>query len=430
MIHFLWFSLFLFTYSCLVKCAPAIQADELQMKPNPLTKVLEPDNDLKRPNGFQAYSLQSNGSLPDQVKSRELENQKTMKKPQEISETKVKPEKRPPKIEIFELEQKFNSFCIHYRISGRPQPTKVWHLNGTVLDFAKFEGLKDKGYSNLNANGTRYGATKGEPNDGRDGCLEIAAKSHFLSGTYRLTIRNELGEASEHKTVTLLSHPEPTTSVELDELAKGRTGATLPTNEKTAGDSSIVFSVSINFLVLILALFFTSLLFYLACARYLRGQSRKRSSQKQGRIVRPGQMSLDLIRFVSFVDNPNYLAQREYLKMKGINHVESSCIQLIKDLGEGEFGRVYLGTISDPSDENEKTLVAVKVLKHTQQDELSEAFKEEAEVLSQIDHENIVKFRGISTDPFMMIFEYMQLGDLNSFLRNYDLVELSFRAIF
>lgn len=343
-------------------------------------------------------------------------------------------EKRPPKIEIFELEQKFSSYCIRYRISGHPAPTKVWHLNGTVLDFGKFEGLKDKSYSSLNANGTRY-AAKGETGGHYDGCLEIAAKSHFLSGSYRLNVRNELGEASERKQVILLTHPESTASAELDELVKGRTGAESPSSNETADhDSPIVLSISTDFAILMLSLLCTALLFYLACARYLKHQSSKRSSHKQSRVVRQGQMSLDLIRFVSFVDNPNYLAQRQYLKMQGINHVESSRIELVKDLGEGEFGRVYLGTISDASDANEKTLVAVKVLKHTQ-DELSEAFKEEAEVLSQIDHENIVKLHGISIDrnehPFMMmIFEYMQLGDLNSFLRNYDLVECDLLTIF
>ena len=328
-------------------------------------------------------------------------------------------EKKPPKIEIFELEQKFNAYCIRYRVSGQPSPTKVWHLNGTALDFGRFEGVKDKSYSSLNANGTRYakkGTTKDAmkiTDDGQDGCLEIAAKSQFLSGLYQLTVKNELGEASETKQVVLFVHPEQKASVELDELAKGNLADPLKyeksnennrklrneqSNDKfneSSKDSPIILSVSINFTVLMLSLLFTSLFFYLACVRYLKYQSKKRSSQKS-RVVRQGQMSLDLIRFVSFVDNPNYLAQKkQYLKIKGINHVESERIQLVEYLGEGEFGRVFLGTLETP-DASEKTLVAVKVLKAAHKDEMSEAFKEEAEVLSQIDHENIVKFFGIS----------------------------------
>ena len=274
--------------------------------------------------------------------------------------------RRRPKIEIFELEQKFNAYCIRYRVSGRPAPTKLWHLNGTLLDFERFEGVKDKNYSSLNANGTRY-AMRSETADGeQDGCLEIAARSHLLSGNYSLSVRNELGEASETKQVVLFTHPGPSASPELDELAKGRAGLTPPAplpSDKASDDSSIIFSVSINFIVLMLSLLLTSLFFYLACVRYLNHKSRKRSSHKPTN-GQDGRLSLDLskVRFVTFVDNPNYLAQKkQYLKIKGIHHVESERIQLLEYLGEGEFGRVFLGTLETGA--NEKTMVAVKVLK-------------------------------------------------------------------
>ena len=57
-------------------------------------------------------------------------------------------------------------------------------------------------------------------------------------------------------------------------------------------------------------------------------------------------------------------------------------------------------------------------------EQLSTEFEREAELLSNLSHDNIVTFHGISIDqhPFMMIFEYMKLGDLNSFLRSYDVV--------
>ena len=41
------------------------------------------------------------------------------------------------------------------------------------------------------------------------------------------------------------------------------------------------------------------------------------------------------------VENPNYLEEKQqYLSIKGIGHIESKRIQLIKELGEGAFGRV------------------------------------------------------------------------------------------
>ena len=86
-----------------------------------------------------------------------------------------------------------------------------------------------------------------------------------------------------------------------------------------------------------------------------------------------------------------------------------------------------MGTVLE-LDTDKKTLVAVKVLKHMPE-QMSVEFEREAELLSNISHENIVTFHGISIDqqPFLMIFEYMKLGDLNSFLRSYDMV--SFRLI-
>lgn len=46
-------------------------------------------------------------------------------------------------------------------------------------------------------------------------------------------------------------------------------------------------------------------------------------------------------------------------------------------------------------------------------------FHREAELLTNLQHEHIVKFYGICVegDPLIMVFEYMKNGDLNKFLR-------------
>lgn len=100
--------------------------------------------------------------------------------------------------------------------------------------------------------------------------------------------------------------------------------------------------------------------------------------------------------------------------------IDSKRIQTIKELGEGAFGRVYLGTVKDLEITQTRTLVAVKVLKHMPE-QLTTEFEQEAELLLELSHENIVTFYGVSIDqhPYMMIFEYMKLGDLNSFLRSF-----------
>lgn len=46
-------------------------------------------------------------------------------------------------------------------------------------------------------------------------------------------------------------------------------------------------------------------------------------------------------------------------------------------------------------------------------------FQREAELLTVLQHQNIVRFYGVCTDgePLAMVFEYMRHGDLNRFLR-------------
>ncbi|XP_075302501.1 BDNF/NT-3 growth factors receptor-like [Opisthocomus hoazin] len=45
-------------------------------------------------------------------------------------------------------------------------------------------------------------------------------------------------------------------------------------------------------------------------------------------------------------------------------------------------------------------------------------FHHEAELLTNLQHEHIVKFYGVCVvgDPLIMVFEYMKKGDLNKFL--------------
>lgn len=69
------------------------------------------------------------------------------------------------------------------------------------------------------------------------------------------------------------------------------------------------------------------------------------------------------------------------------------------------------------SDENEWTDVAVKQLR-TGSNEADDFFRE-VDFMSKLDHPNIVKLLGVCSqeEPFSMVFEYMDLGDLCGFLR-------------
>lgn len=66
-------------------------------------------------------------------------------------------------------------------------------------------------------------------------------------------------------------------------------------------------------------------------------------------------------------------------------------------------------------------MVAIKTLKSSADKDAVKNFEYEAELMADICHENIVTFFGVSYqgENLMMVFEYMENGDLNNFLR-YD----------
>ncbi|XP_030673333.1 tyrosine-protein kinase Fer isoform X1 [Nomascus leucogenys] len=82
-------------------------------------------------------------------------------------------------------------------------------------------------------------------------------------------------------------------------------------------------------------------------------------------------------------------------------------------LGKGNFGEVYKGMLKD------KTSVAVKTCKEDLPQELKIKFLQEAKILKQYDHPNIVKLIGVCTQrqPVYIIMELVSGGDFLTFLR-------------
>lgn len=96
----------------------------------------------------------------------------------------------------------------------------------------------------------------------------------------------------------------------------------------------------------------------------------------------------------------------------------SQDLKLTRELGEGAFGIVYQAEAQGIlGDEAESTSVAVKQLRHGSNE--ADDFFREVDFMSKLDHPNIVKLLGVCSveEPFSMVFEYMDLGDLCSFLR-------------
>ena len=99
-------------------------------------------------------------------------------------------------------------------------------------------------------------------------------------------------------------------------------------------------------------------------------------------------------------------------------------IVYISDLGQGNFGVVIKAEAKNIIPGEESTTVAIKVLKEGANDQTKKDFFREAALTHEFNHQNILKLLGvcIEQEPFCMLFEYMEYGDLNGYLRKHKVV--------
>uniref|UniRef100_A0A8C2ZE96 Tyrosine-protein kinase receptor n=1 Tax=Cyclopterus lumpus TaxID=8103 RepID=A0A8C2ZE96_CYCLU len=123
---------------------------------------------------------------------------------------------------------------------------------------------------------------------------------------------------------------------------------------------------------------------------------------------------------IPVIENPQYFRHGHNCNKPAtyVQHIKRRDIILKRELGEGAFGKVFLAECYNLSPTKDKMLVAVKTLKDPTLAARKD-FQREAELLTNLQHEHIVKFYGVCVDgdPLIMVFEYMKHGDLNKFLR-------------
>ncbi|XP_062505291.1 uncharacterized protein LOC134181999 isoform X2 [Corticium candelabrum] len=93
-------------------------------------------------------------------------------------------------------------------------------------------------------------------------------------------------------------------------------------------------------------------------------------------------------------------------------------LQLNRKLGEGCFGTVYGGEGIRVVPNEELTPIAVKTLRRETDAEEKVLFLEEAHIMKQLEHKNIVRLLGVCTkdEPICVVMELMVYGDLKSYL--------------
>ncbi|XP_069482108.1 tyrosine-protein kinase JAK2 [Ambystoma mexicanum] len=96
-------------------------------------------------------------------------------------------------------------------------------------------------------------------------------------------------------------------------------------------------------------------------------------------------------------------------------------LKFLQQLGKGNFGSVEMCRY-DPLQDNTGEVVAVKKLQHTTEEYLRD-FEREIEILKSLQHENIVKYKGVCYSAgrrnLKLIMEYLPYGSLRDYLQKH-----------
>ncbi|XP_056133438.1 inactive tyrosine-protein kinase transmembrane receptor ROR1 [Lampris incognitus] len=94
-----------------------------------------------------------------------------------------------------------------------------------------------------------------------------------------------------------------------------------------------------------------------------------------------------------------------------------SAVRFMEELGECGLGKIYKGHLYLPG-MDQAQLVAIKTLKDFSSTQLWGEFQQEASVLGELHHPNVVCLLGVVTQeqPVCMLFEFLPQGDLHEFL--------------
>ena len=97
-------------------------------------------------------------------------------------------------------------------------------------------------------------------------------------------------------------------------------------------------------------------------------------------------------------------------------------LNIVREIGQGAFGTVHEGFANGILNEGEPTHVAIKQLKPSSEagPGMVDEFFREVDFMSKLSHPKVVALLGVCSleEPFSMIFEYMDIGDLQKFLRD------------
>uniref|UniRef100_A0A674K7H4 Tyrosine-protein kinase receptor n=1 Tax=Terrapene triunguis TaxID=2587831 RepID=A0A674K7H4_9SAUR len=321
----------------------------------------------------------------------------------------------PPRIQSLEEPELRLEHCIEFVVHGNPAPSLHWLHNGQVL--RETEIIRMEFYQ------------QGEVSEG---CLLFNKPTHYNNGNYTLVATNPLGTANQTIKGHFLEKPFPVGDYEVSPTPP--ITVTHKPEEDTFGVSIAVGLAA--FACVLLVVLFIMINKYGRRSKFgMKGPVAVISGEEDSAsplhhinhgITTPSSLDagpdtvvIGMTR-IPVIENPQYFRQGHNCHKPDtyVQHIKRRDIVLKRELGEGAFGKVFLAECYNLSPTKDKMLVAVKALKDPTLAARKD-FQREAELLTNLQHEHIVKFYGVcgDGDPLIMVFEYMKHGDLNKFLR-------------
>ncbi|XP_075581670.1 BDNF/NT-3 growth factors receptor-like isoform X3 [Pelecanus crispus] len=330
-----------------------------------------------------------------------------------------------PNITFIESPTPDHHWCIPFTVKGNPKPTLQWFYEGAILNESEYICTKIHVI-----NQSEY-----------HGCLQLDNPTHLNNGAYTLLAKNEYGEDEKWVNAHFMSVPGDEYETMPNDLGDTMNNSNRITSADVSNKEN-EDSITVYIMVGSAALVCTGLVIMLIILKFRRhskfgmkgpssvisndddstsplhhisnGSNTPSSSEGDPDAVIIGMTKIPII------ENPQYfgIAKSQLKPDNFVQHIKRHNIVLKRELGEGAFGKVFLAECYNLCPKQDKILVAVKTLKDAG-DNARKDFHCEAELLTNLQHEHIVKFYGICVegDPLIMVFEYMKNGDLNKFLR-------------
>ncbi|XP_031141360.1 NT-3 growth factor receptor isoform X2 [Sander lucioperca] len=321
----------------------------------------------------------------------------------------------PPSIVKLKEPERRHDTCIEFTVRGSPHPALRWFYKDEEISHTEYVRPDMDIYQ-----------------DYVEGCLTFKNPTHHNNGNYTLEASNYLGVATSTVYGHFLDKPFDGPDTDYDYVTP--TAETHKPEEDTFGVSIAVGLA--GFACVVLVVLFLLVNKYGRRSKFgMKGPVAVISGEEDSAsplhhvnhgIISPCTLDggpdavvIGMTR-IPVIENPQYFRHGHNCNKPAtyVQHIKRRDIILKRELGEGAFGKVFLAECYNLSPTKDKMLVAVKTLKDPTLAARKD-FQREAELLTNLQHEHIVKFYGVCVDgdPLIMVFEYMKHGDLNKFLR-------------